>query len=100
MTPPLHLFLKVKETFTRVREYVSVAPPLDTGHKMCVDTLEAIVVSMILISLHSNYVYVKTKFQSDRLPRLHVLEDEVCAHYDNQHNLAGCGGWRSRRWNR
>ncbi|KAK3238666.1 hypothetical protein CYMTET_51337 [Cymbomonas tetramitiformis] len=50
---------------------------------MCVDTLEAIVVSMILISLHSDYVYVKTKFQTDRLPRLHVLEDEVCAHYDN-----------------
>ncbi|KAK3243136.1 hypothetical protein CYMTET_47193 [Cymbomonas tetramitiformis] len=83
LTPPLLLFLKVKDTFTRVREYVCVAPPLDTGHKMCVDTLEAIVVSVILISLHSDYVYVKTKFQSDRLPRLHVLEDEVCAHYDN-----------------
>ncbi|KAK3262043.1 hypothetical protein CYMTET_29073 [Cymbomonas tetramitiformis] len=83
LTPPLHLFLKVKETFTRVREYVCVAPPLDTGHKMCVDTLEAIVVSVILFSLHSDYVYVKSKFQSDRLPRLRVLEDEVCAHYDN-----------------
>ncbi|KAK3262046.1 hypothetical protein CYMTET_29076 [Cymbomonas tetramitiformis] len=83
LTPPLHLFLKVKETFTRVREYVCVAPPLDTGHKMCVDTLEAIVVSVVLFSLHSDYVYVKSKFQSDRLPRLRVLEDEVCAHYDN-----------------
>ncbi|KAK3262040.1 hypothetical protein CYMTET_29070 [Cymbomonas tetramitiformis] len=83
VSPPLHLFLKVKETFTRLREYVSVAPPLDTGNRMCVDTLEAIVVSVILISLHSDYVYVKTKLQSDKLPRLHVLEDEVCAHYEN-----------------
>ncbi|KAK3237270.1 hypothetical protein CYMTET_52637 [Cymbomonas tetramitiformis] len=58
LTPPLHLFLKVKETFTRVREYVCVAPPLDTGNKMCVDTLEATVVSVILISLHSDYVRV------------------------------------------
>ncbi|KAK3286346.1 hypothetical protein CYMTET_6095 [Cymbomonas tetramitiformis] len=83
LTPPLHIFLKVKETFTRVREHVSVAPSLVTGDRMCVHTLEAMVVSMILISLHSDYVYVKTKFLGDRLPRLHVLEDEVCAHYDN-----------------
>ncbi|KAK3271154.1 hypothetical protein CYMTET_20479 [Cymbomonas tetramitiformis] len=40
-------------------------------------------VAMALIALHLDYVYIKTKFTSGRLPTLSSREDEVCAHFDN-----------------
>ncbi|KAK3248909.1 hypothetical protein CYMTET_41650 [Cymbomonas tetramitiformis] len=82
LAPPLHVFLGVKESLHKIREYSAVAKVTPSGKQLCLETVETTFAAMVMATLHPDYVFIKTKFVGERLPNVNRLE-EVSFHYDN-----------------
>ncbi|KAK3277356.1 hypothetical protein CYMTET_14629 [Cymbomonas tetramitiformis] len=82
LAPPLQMFWDGKETLQRIREYASVASVMPSGKSICLETLECIFTARVLVHLHPDYLYIKTKFVDNSLPTLDYLADQVSSHYD------------------
>eukprot|EP00854_Cymbomonas_tetramitiformis_P034086 gene34086-biopygen11466 len=82
LAPPLQMFLDGKGTLQRIREYASVASVMPSGKSICLETLECIFTARVLVHLHPDYLYIKTKFVDNSLPTLDCLTDQVSSHYD------------------
>ncbi|KAK3235326.1 hypothetical protein CYMTET_54462, partial [Cymbomonas tetramitiformis] len=82
LAPPLQMFLDGKETLQRIREYASVAGVMPSGKSVCLETLECVFTARVLVHLHPDYLFIKTKFVDSSLPTLDYLSDQVSSHYD------------------